>query len=187
MQIETLSNRNVKVEDYQSTFIVLNVDGELLRFDFKKKVEFRLNKGTVGKLKYFENHPLLIDYNENFVETFINSKPENSEKFTEEIKNAIDEKTLGWRNWKDYVVDGSFFQYENFVKNINDGNGRLLKAPYLITQSLIQVCEKHNVKIKSFGSELKTENYKLIIIENDFVIAKEFQINIKAATNSRLA
>ena len=181
MQIENLSNRNLKIEDYQSTFIVLNVDAEILRFDFIKKVEFRLNKGTVGKLKYFEKHPLLIDYNENFVETFINSKPENPEKIIEEIKITIEELTLGWRNWKDYVIDTRLFKYETFVKNINDGSGRLLKAPFLITQSVIQVCEKHNVKTKSFGSELKTENYKLITIENDFVIAQEFKLHYKGS------
>ena len=181
MEIENLSNRNVKIEDYQSTFIVLNVEGEILRFDFIKKVEFRLNKGTFGKLKYFENHPLLIDYNENFVETFINSKPEKSEKFIEDIKLAIEKQTLGWRNWKDYVIDTNLFKYETFVKNINDGSGKLLKAPFLITQSVIKVCEMHNVKTKSFGSELKTENYKLIAIESDFVIAKEFKFSYKGS------
>lgn len=180
MEIEILNNQIVKIENYQATFIILNVDGEIIRFDFIKKVEFRLNKGTTGKLKYFENHPLLIDYNENFVETYINSKPENSEKFIEEIKVTIDKKTLGWRNWKDYFVDGDFFTYENFVKNINDGSGRFLKAPFLINQDVIKVCEKYNVKTKSFENELKTENYKLIIIENDFVIAKEFKLNIKS-------
>ncbi len=180
MQIENLANRIVKIENYQSTFIVLNVDSQMLRFDFLEKMEFRLNKGTIGKLSYFEKHPLLIDYNENFVETFINSKPKNSEQFIKEIKIAIDQKTLGWRNWKDYFVDGNFFTYENFVKNINDGSGRLLKAPFLITESVIKVCENHNVKTKCFKSELKTENYKLIIIENNFIIAKEFKLNSKS-------
>jgi hypothetical protein len=181
VKIENLANRNVKIEGYQSTFIVLNVEGEMLRFDFKKKVEFRLNIGTVGKLQYFQNHPLLIDYNENFVETFINSKPESPEKFIEEIKLAIDEKTLGWRSWKNYIVDGSLFKLENFIKNVNDGNGRLLKAPFLISQSVIKVCEKHKVKTNSFGSNLKTEKYKLITIENDFIIAQEFKLNNKGS------
>ena len=177
MEIENLKNKTVKIENYQSTFIVLNIEGEISRFDFIKKAEFRLNKGTIGKIEYFENHPLLIDYNENYLEIFINSKPNNTELFIKEMKLAIEEKTLGWRNWTDYFVEKHFFTFEHFLKNINDGSGKLLKAPYLITQNVREVCEKHNVKIKIFGNELKTENYKMIMIENDFVIASEFKFH----------
>jgi hypothetical protein len=180
VEIENLANRNVEIENYQSTFIVLNVDNQMLRFDFIKKVEFNLNKGTTGKLKYFENHPLLIDYNENFIETFINSKPENVDLFIDDIKSAIDSKTLGWRNWKDYFLERGFFSFENFVKNIKEGSGKLLKAPFSITQNVIKVCDKHNVKTKSFENVLKKNNYILILIENDYVIAKEFKLNSKA-------
>lgn len=75
MEIKELISKKVKIEDYQSTFVVVKVDEQFFRFDFLNKMEFRLKKGTIGQLKYFENHPLLIDYNENFIETFINSKP----------------------------------------------------------------------------------------------------------------
>ena len=81
MEIEYLKNKTVKIENYQSTFIILNFEGKKLRFDFFKKTEFQLNKGTIGKIEYFENHPLLINYNENYVETFINSKPKNTDLF----------------------------------------------------------------------------------------------------------
>jgi hypothetical protein len=179
VEIKELISKKVKIEDYQSTFVVLKVDEQFFRFDFLNKMEFRLKKGTIGELKYFENHPLLIDYNENFIETFINSKPENTIFFIDEIKSAIDEKTLGWRNWRDYFVEKGFFSFENFEKNINDGSGKLLNAPFFITQNVIKVCEKYNVKTISFGSQLKTENYKLILIDNDYIIAKDFKLNNK--------
>lgn len=179
MNIQELHNRNVQIDNYQSTFLSLKCDQKLYRFDIFGKQEFDLEKGAIAELEYFESHPLLINYSENVIVTFINSKPKDSEKFVEEIENAIDEITQGWRSWKDYITDENFYTFETFLKNVNDGNGKLLAAPSSITQNVLKVCEKHNVAVKAFDNNLQTKCFKLITIGRNYIIAKEFKYNEK--------
>jgi len=177
VKIEHLDNKVVKIENYQSTFLLLEFEQNLLRFDFINKKEFNLETGEQNKLQYFENHPLLIDYSENLITTFINSKPHNPEIFVKDFENAINEVTLGWRSWKNYVTEDNFFTFETFKKNIAEGSGKLLYAPFSITQNIIGVCKKHNVAITIFDNELKRENFKLIVIGKSYLIAKEFKFH----------
>lgn len=179
MNIQELHNRNVQIENYQSTFLTLKCDQKIYRFDIFGKQEFGLKKGSIGELKCFESHPLLLNYSENIIVTFINSKPTDSEKFVEDIENAINEITQGWRNWKDYITDENFYTFETFLKNVNDGSGKLLAAPFSITQNVLKVCEKHNVAVKAFDNNLKTESFNLLTIGQNYIIAKEFKYNEK--------
>jgi hypothetical protein len=176
VNIQDLINLKVKVDSYQTTFVTLKIDEKDIRIDFIDKREFSLEKGTTGPLKYFEAHPLLIDYNENIVTTYLNSKTDNEESFVADIQRAIDERTLGWRNWMSYVKDKNInVTIETFLQNIKKGSGKLLEAPFSITEKVIEVCEKHRVLTKTFGNELKADNYKLIMISDSYVIAKEFE------------
>jgi len=179
MNIKELHNKNLQIENYQSNFLILNCDQKLYRFDIFGKQEFELKKGTIGEFKYFENHPLLINYSENIIVTFINSKPSDSQKFVEDLQNSVNEITKGWRDWKDYITDDSFYTFETFLKNVNDGSGKLIAAPFSIIQNVLKVCEKHNVSVKAFDNQLKRENYELITIGQNYVIAKEFKHNEK--------
>ncbi|WP_091399487.1 hypothetical protein [Flavobacterium noncentrifugens] len=153
------------------------MDHNLFRFDFVNKKEFNLQTGEHNKLQYFEKHALLIDYSENLITTFINSKPDNPEIFIKDIENAINEVTLGWRSWKNYITENNFFTFETFKKNIADGSGKLSYAPFSITQNILNVCNKHNVSITAFDNQLKRENFKLIIIGKSYLIAKDFKFH----------
>ena len=176
MNITDIQNKTVQVDNYQATFLTLKIDGQLFRFDLFDKKEFNLKKGTSGLLSIYETHPLLIDYNENIVTTYINSKPDNFYNFIADFENAINEITQGWRNWTNYVQDRNInFTVETFLNNVKDGTGKLIEAPFSITQKALNVCDKHNVATKSFGNELKHDNFKLIFIADNYVIAKEFR------------
>lgn len=180
VNITDIQNKTVQVDNYQATFLTLKADGKLFRFDFIDKKEFNLKKGTSGRLNLFEIHPLLIDYNENSVTTYINSKPENVDRFVADLKNALNEITQGWRNWTKYVEDRAInFTVDTFLNNIKAGAGKLLEAPFSITQKAIEVCSNHNVATKIIGNELKQDNFKLICIADNYVIAKEFRQHTK--------
>ncbi len=73
MNITDFQNKTVQVDNYQATFLTLKIDDQLFRFDLIDKKEFSLKKGTRGQFSFYEIHPLLIDYNENIVTTYINS------------------------------------------------------------------------------------------------------------------
>lgn len=176
VNIIDIQNKTVQIENYQATFLTLKIDNQLLRFDLIDKKEFNLKKGTLGQISIYEVHPLLIDYNENIVTTYINSKPDNFDNFISDFENAINEITKGWRNWTNYVNDRNInFTIDAFLNNVKTGSGKLMEAPYSITQKAIKVCDKHNVKTKTFGNELQQESFKLIIIADNYVIAREFR------------
>ena len=105
MNITDIQNKTVQVDNYQATFLTFKIDDQLFRFDLIDKKEFNLKKGTIGRFSIYETHPLLIDYNENIVTTYINSKPDNLDTFVANFQNAINEITEGWRNWTNYVQD----------------------------------------------------------------------------------
>ena len=147
-----------------------------MRFDFIRKKEFHLKKGNIGQFSYFENHPLLIDYNENIVETFINSKPEHIDVFISDFKKSIEAITEGWRSWTSYVENkDSNLTIETFLSNVNNGTGKILEAPFTINQKVVAVCDLHNVSTVTFGKELERNNFSLIFIGDNYVIAKDFR------------
>ncbi len=176
VNIVDLQNKIVQVDNYQATFLTLKIDGQQIRFDLIDKMEFNLKKGTRGQLKIYEAHPLLIDYNENTLTTYINSKPNHFESFISDFENAINEITGGWRDWTSYVQDRNInFTVDTFLDNVKSGTGKLLKAPFSITQKVVEICKKHHVATKVFGGELQRCSYKLIFIADNYVIAKEFR------------
>jgi hypothetical protein len=178
VNITDLQNKIVQVDNYQATFLTLKINDQLIRFDLIDKKEFNLKKGTSGEFCIYETHPLLIDYNENIVTTYINSKPDRFDNFVEDFENAINEITEGWRSWTNYVTNRNInFTVDTFLSNVKGGTGKLMEAPFSITQKAIKVCDNHNVATKTFGNELKQDNFKLIFIADNYVIAKEFKLH----------
>lgn len=151
-----------------------------MRFDIIDKKEFYLKKHTVGELLYFESHPLLYEYNEKISTSYINSKPVEVESFVNDFRNAIEDITKGWRDWKKYVTDKNInFSFETFLNNVSQGTGKLIEAPTSIIMNISSICEKHNVSIKTFESILKPCDFVLILIDDNYVIAKGFRLNLK--------
>ncbi|SHL91444.1 hypothetical protein [Chryseobacterium polytrichastri] len=175
IKIENFNNKTVEIEAFQSTFIILKIENKLFRFNFKNKKEAFLKQKETGVLAFHEYHPLLVNHNESNLEVFINSKPENIEMFIEDFQKSIDEITKGWKNWKDYFEINIGITYDIFLQNIRQGSGIILKAPFSIVESIERICEKHNVKMSYFG-EKKITPHQLIMINNQFVIAEEFNI-----------
>ena len=176
MTIQNFVNKIVEIESFQTTYVILKAEGVAVRINFYDKKEFRLNKGTTERLQYFEKHPLLVNYNERFATTYINSKPKDFMKLSENIQSAINELTLGWRSWTDYVTNKAInFTLDTFENNLKNGNGKLIEAPLSITKKVVAICEQQKVLTKTFQIDLEAKSYKLITIGNDFVIAKEFK------------
>ena len=178
MDIKEIINQVGEIENYQATFMTLKVGGQSIRIDFNDKREFNLSKGSLGQIKYFEVHPLLLDYNEKFATTYINSKAADVEKITNDIKDAVDSVTLGFRNWLTYVTDKQInFTFNIFSDNLKEGRGKLIEAPKSITKEVEVVCAKHGIATKSFEVNIEPFSYKLITIDSNYVIAKEFKIS----------
>ena len=177
MSVEKLIGKSVLLTEYQTTFCILEADRRRHRINFFDKKEFKLQKGTVAHLEFFQIHPLLLNFNESINSTYINSPPANVDIFVEDIKNAICEATLGWRHWTNYIEIKSInFKEDNFLQNVRNGSGILANAPLSISRKIIEVCERHKVSTTTLGEESSTENFKLLIIGNSYVIAREFKL-----------
>lgn len=173
INIKNFHNQIVEIKEFQTSYVILKIENKLLRFDFKKKKEAYLKQKEIGILGFYENHPLLINYNESFHEVFINSKLEDPEMFIEDIKNIINEMTEGWKDWKDYIEFNTGINYQTFLQNIYKGSGKLLNAPFSMVAKIETICEKHNVKVSYFGEKRIYKN-QLVLINNQFIIAEEF-------------
>ena len=174
MIIEDLNNQIVEIQDFNSNYIILNFENENYRFDYLEKKEAFLKHRTVCKLKLFSDHPLLIDYNESFLEIFLNSKPQNIEFFLENIEGIIHNRVQGFRELKDYL-NKSDLDFETFLKNINDGKGKFINAPFSVVVEIEKFFIENNIKFKIFGEPKKIKN-QLLILDNQYVIATEFKL-----------
>lgn len=176
--IKELSGKFAVVISYQTTFVILKVDGQELRVNFYDKQEFVLKKGAVGELDYLIDHPLLKDFNEQSVSIYINSKPKNLAKLNFDIQASIYESMQGWRNWKDYITSkSSGILIETFTNNLLSGSGKIFEGPSSVAAKITEVYEKHDVLTKSFISTAKQNQFKLLLVGNNYVIADEFKIN----------
>ena len=174
MIIEDLNNQIVEIQDFNSNYIILNFENENYRFKKKKKKEAFLKHRTVCKLKLFSDHPLLIDYNESFLEIFLNSKPQNIEFFLENIEGIIHNRVQGFRELKDYL-NKSDLDFETFLKNINDGKGKFINAPFSVVVEIEKFFIENNIKFKTFG-EKRSFNNQLLMLDNQYIISRKFNL-----------
>lgn len=174
MTINDLNNQFIRIDDFNTNYISLNFENINYRFDFLGKKEAFLKEKNECKLLLFSDHPLLIDYNESFLEIFLNSKPKNIDFFLENIERIIHNRVLGFRELKDYL-NKSNLDFETFLKNINEGNGKFLNAPFSIIDEIEKFFIENNIKFKTFGEPKKFEN-QLLILDNQYVIATEFKL-----------
>lgn len=175
MEIQSLKNKNVEIEELQTTFIKIKVDGKIIRYNLSNRQESRLKKGKTGILKFYDEHPLLYDYSEKKIEIFINSSPTETKKFISELKETIEKRFLGFRTWEKFIIDnGINFTMKTFIKNVEDGSGKLFIIPKCLEESINKVCYKYHVRTKAFDIISNPRNFKLITIGDNYIIASDF-------------
>lgn len=177
-EINELNNKVVEIADFQTTYIVLKADNKLYHFDFRNKKEFCLKSKETGTLKFYNNHPLLINHNEDLYEIFLSSRPKDENIFIKNIEEIIAESTMGWRTWKDYIELDTGVTYEIFLGNLKKGSGKLMKFPFSIFEKFKYYCEINDIKI-SFFEHKAASRCSLIFINNQFVIAEQFKLKTK--------
>ena len=179
--IEELINQNVKILESQSTFLIIEFKNDSYRIDFEDKTEFLLKKGTIGKLNIESENPLLINYQENFVITYINSPFENPEKILDDLREIINSETHNTRNWKSYFESKPINLTLEIIKNnIKNGHGKFCEAPISISKKIVEYCDSLNIKTKTFYEKnYEIKPYKILSIENNYVIAMNFKLHIE--------
>ncbi|MEO8404603.1 MAG: hypothetical protein ABI480_08415 [Chitinophagaceae bacterium] len=177
MNIEDITDRIATIQSYQTTDVELEIEGSIYQIDFIDKQEFKLAKHVRGLVKIFNDHPLLIDYNQPSSTAYINSKAADPKQLAIEIKKAIEIITLNWRSWEDYITNKNLhYSFADFLQNLTEGNGLLINGPDVIVKAVIAVCEANDIKTTTFENDISAASYKLLIIDDYYVIAKEFNL-----------
>jgi hypothetical protein len=177
VNIEDITDSLVTIQSYQAAYMELEIEGSRCRIDFIDKQEFKLAKHVSGVVKIVEDHPLLIDYNQASSTAYINSKAANPQQLAMQIKKAIENITLNWRSWEDYITNKRLhYSFVNFLRNLAEGNGLLINGPDIIVKAVVAVCDTNGIETKTFESNITPASYKLLIIDEYYVIAKDFNL-----------
>jgi hypothetical protein len=95
LDIPIPNNQLVTVMVAQTTFAVLTMPGKQYRVDYLEKAEAHLKPGMRGKFISYSAHPLLLNYNSRLVEVYINSRPQDPEKFESGLKPRFKVGAIG--------------------------------------------------------------------------------------------
>jgi hypothetical protein len=169
-----------KITYSQATYVLLDISGEVIRINFIRKKAFYLVKDGIGVFEIISKHPLLFDYNEPWATTYINSPAAKPAIFLQKMKDAIDNLTRKRQSWVNYIPKGYLPNREILSRNLTEGNGFLLRAPMTITDAITLLCEREEIQTKTFISEARVIEHKLLLVGDCFVIAKGFREDIKS-------
>jgi hypothetical protein len=174
------NNQTVTVMVAQTTFTVLTMPGKQYRIDYVEKGEAYLKPGMRGEFSHHLEHPLLLGYNSRSATVYINSRPQDSEGLFVKIREQIQVKFQGWRDWR-CVLFGKGEPSENLLrKNLLDGSGMLLEAaPVIVAKAVIAACAEYGASTYCIGGindmPLVNPVFHLLLIGKGFVIAKDFR------------
>ena len=174
MIIEEFIGSIARVSYSQATYLILDFSGESLRINFIGKKAFHLVKDSKGTFDIHSTHPLLLDYNETWATTYINSPAPEPELFLQKLRAVIDNITSELRTWTSYIPKGYLHNQQVLLRNLTEGNGFLLNAPSRITEAVIALCDEHKVKTKTFFNQVAPLEHKILVVGNCFVIAENF-------------
>jgi hypothetical protein len=170
MIIDEINGLEGIVTGSQTTYALVSIAGSQIRLNFTGKKEFHLKKNTGGTLQILSNHPLLLDHNEPWSESYINTKPSDPEGLLKDLHARIYSTTEGWRDWTNYISTHAI------NRNIPEGNGLLSHAPGSITEAIVKCCDRIGIETYVFGGTFQPTLKKILFIGKNYVIAEDFYL-----------
>ncbi len=173
MDITECDGLEAVIVDYQATYLVLSIGSREIRFDLRGKKEFQLTKGSGGSCQLLSEHPLLVNYNEPWQETFINSRLQDPEELVNQVRAAIQQRLGNWRSWSSYIqkLDAPESVFQRIV---SAGSGLLSYAPISITEAITKVCQANGIATWSTAGDYEVTQSKLLFVGSSYVIAQAF-------------
>ena len=163
-----------RVTNTQTTYCDLNLVSvpaadDLYRIHFDYKQEFNLDRKVVETTCIAEKHPLLLDYSDETVDIHLDGFVENQDAFEEALNSASMESFNGWRSPERYL---------------NMPLGTFLEKPYGLLMTAPESFASRVIKLgPTFGVNLFIRNtrkpkgaFKVLLMDDLFVVAKEFRI-----------
>lgn len=185
LEIKDLINRfesgaTGKIAKTQTTYfeIVYSFEPETfssqkIRVHFRGKREFSLGKGKFSSLQLFDEHPLLIDYNEPIVRVHLASAVDDKQKFREELEHAANQVFDGWRSFERYLT----MPLDKFLEK---SYGVLVSAPKSFAEAVIKAGERSDVELVLREGYDQKGKWCVLLFDDWFVIAESFRTELLA-------
>jgi len=139
---------------------------EQWRIHFLDKIEFGFTESFFSELALSDNHPLLAQYTEPWLELYFLGTPNKPDVVTSAVEAAVVEATQGWHSFKAYV---------NPAAPLSSGYGSLMRAPQTAIRAVEAVLAKSGVKTKTIDCARPSHSYRVLLLDRSFVIAKDFR------------
>jgi len=140
-----------------------------LRIHFRGKREFLLGKDKFTRLQLFDEHPLLIDYNEPIVRVHLASAVSDKQKFREELEFAAKQVFKDYRSLERYLL----MPLDKFLEK---SYGILVSAPKTFADAVIEAGERSEVKLVPHEGYDQKGKWRILFLGNWYVIADDFRV-----------
>ncbi len=146
------------------------------RVHYRGKREFSIAKGEFTTLLLLDNHPLLLEYTEQFVPVQLISAVSDKQLLRRQLEGEINQVFGGWRSVKEY----NFMSLDKFLE---EGYGILMEAPKTFAEAVMRAAERSGVKLALNERYKLGEYYKQkgnsprgLFFDERCVIADDFRV-----------
>ena len=159
--------------DVVCSFEVETFLSQNIRVHFRGKREFSLGKGKFSSLQLFDEHPLLIDYNEPIVRVHLASAVDDKQKFREELEHAANQVFDGWRSFERYLI----MPLDKFLEK---SYGVLVSAPKSFAEAVVKAGERSDVKLVLHEGYDQKGKWHVLLLDDWYVVADSFRTELLA-------
>lgn len=152
----------------QTTYVDVAANSETFRINYRGKREFHLAGDRFVSISVHAEHPLLMDYLEPMVPVHLASHVDNKEKFRELLEAELSEVFGKWRSLDRYLN----LPLERFLEK---SYGLLMTAPESFARLAVTRAEEIGVQLILHKGYKEKGQPKVILMDDNFVIADEFR------------
>ena len=156
--------------------VFAHADDDLYRIHFDNKQEFNLDRKVVETVRIAERHPLLLDYSDEIVDVHLDGIVQDQDAFLEALYGASVEVFDGWRSHEHYLNIPLVTFFEKPY-------GLLMTAPVSFANQVIKLGQIFGVRMFVRNSRKANGAFKVLLIDDLFVVAKEFRFESIATEN----
>jgi hypothetical protein len=161
----------------QTTFWDLLDAERASRVHFKGKKDFRIAEDEVASVQVVSEHPLLLDYKENYVSIYVAGVGGNPSAILVKLQEALLAATSRWRDANTYLNTAS-------DAVLTDGYGMLFRGPQSLGNVVMEILSKARVAHTVLPSGGPTVPVQVLVAGENWVIAEEFHFEELPSNNS---
>ena len=144
------------------------------RIHFRGKKEFFFHCEEFSGVAVYTDHPLLMDYVEEWRDVYLASAIQDTEALIARLSQVVAELTENWRSVDRYL--NSEFNTQALFQS---GNGLLLKGPRTIADGVASLLTTHGVTISVLKGRPARGSPRVLTLGSNFVVAESFKVKAR--------